>query len=187
MSAVPLVIAVIIAVSRVRDYFHRTPDIIAGAAIGVISALAGWSNYVAHRRARLAPRTGAATLQMTNDPLLSMVGVSPRGGSMGPRSQPVMSVASPSVERKEEEQREGPIVAGLSVDTGQEVLQLNQRRGSELQRMAAAAADAAAVADVADENQPSSLRRRIVVDAATAYQQSRSPDGHADASEKEKK
>lgn len=54
-AASPLIIAVWIAVTRVRDRFHNTVDVLCGALIGAIVGALVWGNHAAHRRPEVLP------------------------------------------------------------------------------------------------------------------------------------
>lgn len=54
-TASPLPIAILIAVSRIRDYRHRVGDVLGGATIGIVAAVFSWRHYINRRRMGLAP------------------------------------------------------------------------------------------------------------------------------------
>lgn len=64
ISSLPLIVSAYIAISRVRDRWHNTDDIVIGAAIGILSGALAWRHYVTLRREGHAPTSGAGHLEV---------------------------------------------------------------------------------------------------------------------------
>jgi hypothetical protein len=98
-AASPLIIAVWISVTRVRDRYHNTVDVLCGALIGAIVGALVWGNHAAHRRPEvlppaLVPPPAAEALAGSKDEvtgLLPTVTVAAGGGGGG--GGPVRAVA----------------------------------------------------------------------------------------------
>lgn len=54
-AAAPLALAAWIAITRVRDRYHNTVDVLCGAVIGAIVAVLSWRHLEAHKRHELVP------------------------------------------------------------------------------------------------------------------------------------
>lgn len=55
LAASPLILAAWIAITRVRDRFHNTVDVLCGAVIGALGGVIAWQHLVAHGRHALVP------------------------------------------------------------------------------------------------------------------------------------
>ena len=78
-SAMPLIVSAYIAISRVRDRWHNTDDVVIGCAIGILAGMLAWRHYVTLRREGHAPTTGAAHLEAKPSAVSGAFGVDGAG------------------------------------------------------------------------------------------------------------